>query len=47
MGAEMAEGGIAAPEDGAEGGGGEAGDVAGGSEVADAHVGMLYTVLGT
>lgn len=42
----MAEGGVAAPEDGADVEGGEAGDVAGASEVAGAHVGVMYTVLG-
>ena len=42
----MAEGGVAAPEDGAYGEGGEASDVAGASEVAGAHVGVIYTVSG-
>ena len=41
----MEEGVVAAPEDGADGEGGEAGDVAGASEVADAHVIVMYTVL--
>lgn len=46
MDAETAEGGVAGLEDGADGEVGEAGDVAGGSEEADAHVGVMYTVLG-
>ena len=44
--AEMAEDGVAGPEDGADGEVGEAGDVVGDSEVADAHVGVMYIVLG-
>ena len=42
----MAGGGVAAPEDGADGEGGKAGVVAGDSEVAGAHLGVMYTVSG-
>ena len=45
MGAEMAEGGVAPPEDGAEGRCGEASDACGGTEVAATRVGVIYTVL--
>ena len=45
MGAEIAETGVAVPGDGAEGGSGEASDAGGGSEVADAHLNVTYTIL--
>ena len=45
VGAEMAETGVALPEDGAEGGCGEASDAGGGSEVADVQLNVTYTIL--
>lgn len=45
MGAAMAEGSVAPPEDGAEGKCGEASDAWGGSEVTVTRVGVIYTVL--